>query len=286
MRAATYFFGGLGYNMRKAQKRGKAHTVDMTIRRSVGRRLERDLKAVMQQWRETAKRKIALAYASTVKAEVADLIEDILRQLDLEGFSVDVIEATKPAIRRAFKEAGISALAEVNMESGPAIVDHVDQLALDYAEQRAAELVGKRVLDDGTIIENPNPEWTISETTRQDLRSLIASAIDDGAGSRDLADSIEQMFAFSDDRAQMIARTELAYAHVQGNIAGYRESGVVEKKKWIVAQDNVCDECADLDGEIVDLDEEFPNDGGDGPPLHPNCRCDVVAITVPEEEEE
>jgi hypothetical protein len=41
---------------------------------------------------------------------------------------------------------------------------------------------------------------------------------------------------------------------------------------WIAAGDP-CPECEVLDGEEVDLGEDYPGDGGDGPPLHPNCRC-------------
>jgi hypothetical protein len=33
-----------------------------------------------------------------------------------------------------------------------------------------------------------------------------------------------------------------------------------------------------LDGEVVGLDEDFPEGGGDGPPLHPNCECFVAPV--------
>ena len=81
----------------------------------------------------------------------------------------------------------------------------------------------------------------------------------------------------------MVARTETAYADVQGNLEGYRASGVVAKKEWLVSQDEVCPECEALDGKVVDLDEPFPGQGGDGPPLHPNCRCDVLPVLQDEE---
>ena len=69
---------------------------------------------------------------------------------------------------------------------------------------------------------------------------------------------------FGDAQAELIARTETANAGVHGNLIGWKESGVVSAKQWIVAQDSVCDICEPFDGMVVGLDEEsFPE--GDPP---------------------
>jgi len=85
--------------------------------------------------------------------------------------------------------------------------------------------------------------------------------------------------SFSLARAAMIARTELAFAHVSGNVAGWRETGQVDRKRWILGDnhdiDDVCDDAVDAGD--VGLDEEFV-DGIDFPPAHPNCVCDVLPI--------
>jgi hypothetical protein len=71
----------------------------------------------------------------------------------------------------------------------------------------------------------------------------------EGWSNDQLADALLGDDAFSGARAEMIARTETAMADVQGNLIGWKESGVVEGKEWKVAQDGECDECAALDGE-------------------------------------
>lgn len=45
-----------------------------------------------------------------------------------------------------------------------------------------------------------------------------------------------------------------------------------ERREWIATED-ACPECEALDGALADLDGEYPDEGGGGPPLHPNCRC-------------
>ena len=109
------------------------------------------------------------------------------------------------------------------------------------------------------------------------LRADVADAIEEGLSNDDLADQLAENYAFSDDRAETIARTETAFADVAGNLEAYKASGQVDGKRWLAAPD-CCDDCQELDGEVVGLDEEFPNDGGDGPPAHPNCRCDLLPV--------
>lgn len=44
------------------------------------------------------------------------------------------------------------------------------------------------------------------------------------------------------------------------------------RRVW-VAYPDACDLCDELNGERTDRDGIYPGDGGDGPPLHPACRC-------------
>lgn len=46
-------------------------------------------------------------------------------------------------------------------------------------------------------------------------------------------------------------------------------------KEWVTDSGNVCEDCAEVDGERVRHDEEFSN-GEEGPTLHPNCRCSLL----------
>lgn len=79
-----------------------------------------------------------------------------------------------------------------------------------------------------------------------------------------------------DARAQTIARTETMRASNEGQRelwAQAREAGLIDaatqQKTWI-ATDGACDECAEVDGQVVGIDEDFSIEG---PPAHPNCRC-------------
>lgn len=158
------------------------------------------------------------------------------------------------------------------------LVKQANEAAVKWANERAGELVGMKQDEEGNWVENPNPRWSIDSTTRDSIQSLVEKAEAEGWSNDQLADAIGDAAAFDPSRSMMVARTETAFADVQGNLEAYRASGVVAGKEWLISPDEVCPECEALDGKVVGMDEAFPGEGGDGPPLHPNCRCDVLPV--------
>lgn len=118
-----------------------------------------------------------------------------------------------------------------------------------------------------------------ADVTREKLRSDLAASIELGMSVKEIAAVIGPDYAFSPERAELIAQTERAFADVAGNMIAYRESGVVSKKEWALGSehdmDDECDENADAGA--IDLDEDFPS-GDDAAPAHPGCICDVLPV--------
>ena len=142
---------------------------------------------------------------------------------------------------------------------------------------RGAELVGMKYVD-GELVENPNAEWVITDTTRRQLRDLEARALEEGWSPDEFATRIEELIDDA-DRAERIAETELSMAQQAGSMEEWRESGVVAGKIWLLSQDHPepdeCDDNADA-GEIP-VDEDFPS-GDDTAPAHVSCFCDCAPV--------
>lgn len=213
------------------------------------------------------------------KADNPTLLAQILDSIE-NGKLVLLMEDAQALLQEITHQGAGAALDQLGFVDDESIVSQVNARAVAYARDRSAEMVGKKWVGD-ILVDNPNAEWRIDEATRELLRADVTAAMEEGWSNDKLAEALEQNYAFSEERAETIARTETAFADVQGNLDAYRESGQVQGKRWIVG-DDCCDECYELDGEEVGLEEEFPNGGGDAPPLHPNCRCDVVAILIDE----
>ena len=147
-------------------------------------------------------------------------------------------------------------------------------------------------MPDGRIIDNPNPVYSIQETTRDRVRAVIADGLANNHTIGEIAAQIETVTEdglnpFTEARADLISRTEVSLANEQGKIEGLRAiteyttrdgNPLIFKKSWIVAPDEkVCQVCmANADQGPIDLDEDFES-GDDSPPGHPNCRCVLVA---------
>jgi SPP1 gp7 family putative phage head morphogenesis protein len=104
---------------------------------------------------------------------------------------------------------------------------------------------------------------------------ITAQATDEGWARDRIAAVIMDNPVFDYRRAVLVARTETERAYNQGNLRGYRESGVVREKGWIGAAD-CCDECMQNQGQgYIGLEDNFES-GDDAPPAHPNCRCRII----------
>lgn len=132
--------------------------------------------------------------------------------------------------------------------------------AIKWAKEHAAELVKE-----------------LSETSEKRIKAAVAGALE-GDGLDAAYDTI--LKAVGDEaRADMIARTETMTAANEGQRGSWDEAverGLLPpdvKVSWIATEPFACPECEALDREERTLDGEYPDPGGAGPPLHPNCRC-------------
>lgn len=134
---------------------------------------------------------------------------------------------------------------------------------------------------------------TITQTTTDEIRALIAAGIEQGESFEALKQRIETYSGFSDSRAELIARTEVIRGQTDAELEAWQQTGVVSEVVWYTALDErVCPICAPLHGKQVAIKDAFltpsemaalsiPNYNGSikGPPAHPQCRCTLLPIT-------
>lgn len=222
------------------------------------------------------KHRIAAALAKTGK-DVAKQIAQKLKGLGKADGDIDIEEILNglrisfdadlaDELEEVYRTAGEAGLAQLGVTMRSELVNQVNDRSVDWAEQNAADLVSG-----------------IEEATRDMLRGTIASGLADGLSAEEIASSIEDGYAFGEERSQLIAETEIASANSEGALAGYVEAaaeGISVKKSWLIL-DDACDDCQEnADAGAIDLDDMFPT-GDEAPPAHPNCRC----VLVPEVED-
>jgi len=174
-------------------------------------------------------------------------------------------------------------------------------IAADEVESAAAELGVEMSVTPALrkYIEKNTKKFAgeITKETSRQIRATVIAGLEQNEAIPDLEKRIESIPAFGTgrgQRAEMISRTETIRAQGKAETEVWRESGVVTGKEWYTtASDQACDDCADLDGKIIEIDSEFYEKGDvtssgakldyedvGNPPLHPNCRCAVLPVIV------
>jgi len=211
------------------------------------------------------------------KAVEGDLMAAIF---DTEKWEGKLEETSMPFIKGIMVQATVDSLEKISEEavfsaSSPEVV-----AALDDRRGQIKTIIG---------------------TTESNVRMAIKEGIENGENRGEL---IKRVRGVVDSRsiADRIVRTESIWAHNEGNMQGWKQSGVVKAKQWDTAEDGRrCPFCATMHGKIVPLDTsyfakgdtlEVPVEGdptktqklsfGYGeikhPPLHPQCRCSLIPI--------
>ncbi len=134
----------------------------------------------------------------------------------------------------------------------------------------------------------------LQDVSKDGIRNLIARAQEEGWAIPELQRNLKELYDGWDDlRAENIARSETLRSSNQGARELYRQAGVT-RLRWVAAgDDRTCDWCAEMDGKIIGIDDNFFDQGDTfdvggqsmtldyedvgTPPLHSMCRCCVIA---------
>ncbi len=200
-----------------------------------------------------------LAKAKTPKAHAKAVTDD----LDMSAV-IDLADDIGDDLADLAEDSVQEALAQLGVDDRSDLVDQINEVAVKAAREQAADLVSG-----------------IDERTRDMLRDLIAGGLEDNLGTDAITDSIADSGLFSDDRADLIARTEVSRANSEAALEGYRgardSAGVSVRKEWLLGP-NPCEICQDnADDGDIDIDDDFSS-GDDAPPAHPNCECAVSPV--------
>lgn len=168
----------------------------------------------------------------------------------------------KPTISKLLTNAGTTGANHTNTMVGVSALSQTPQRVKDYIAEHSLEQIGA----------------DLDTTTVSEIRTILENGLDANTPFSKIITEIKQAGAFSRDRAQTIAVTEVGNAYSQGLLGQGKElqdQGLDMEKSWL-AEDEPCDICqGNADADWVDIDEDFPS-GDDAPLAHPNCLCALL----------
>lgn len=228
-----------------------------------------------------AKSKVVKALRKEAKEFKNDTIEDadalfntVFSSIEWDDLSTDVVSdllaAGNDGASDGFNQLNVKAEHE----------DDIDSIASKYATYRAVEMIGKKWSkgDAGTLVDNPDAKFVISDTTKDDLHDIIHRA----AGSNTSILALEALIVaagiFSLARAELIAKTEIALAQANAHLDAWKKVGKIKLVNVVLSHAHLGPDLCDF------ISEEGPYTLESLPliPVHPNCGCSIEVVEVEE----
>lgn len=117
--------------------------------------------------------------------------------------------------------------------------------------------------------------WHNSNLLAEKLQEQIIEHILMGKPVSKMAREIRNCMGTGLNQAITLARTEVNYIHNQSILNGYKETGVEQFVFTATLDGRTAKKDGELDGKIFDIDKAEV--GKNMPPIHPNCRCRIIA---------
>jgi hypothetical protein len=164
----------------------------------------------------------------------------------------------------------LGAMAGENIYGIPLGIQSTDAIIQELTTEHVASLVGKKVLKDGSIVDNPKASYRISDKMRKDIAQSIKTSLNLGEDIQAATDRLKKTIS-NPNRAKLIAQTESVNAYQAGLTEFGKQSGAVGKEWQDVGAVDMCRVYAELGP--VPFDYDYDGNGLQGPALHPRCRC-------------
>lgn len=208
----------------------------------------------------------ALAFIQSAADDLFDVQADTLQSMFSAGYEMAGRELPAEAV-------------DVTVQQ-----ENMDDAFAAYRQNRVrlAQGIGETLLDDAD----------------RRVQRIVQDGLERGLRQDEIADALETEFIekevpkLSRQRAETIARTEVAHALGEGRLALFRQSDIVKGKQYLLSS-NPCPICEGVArknlGKVIPLDEPFlkagESVGSYSPgrdivttPTHPRCRCDWAPV--------
>lgn len=116
--------------------------------------------------------------------------------------------------------------------------------------------------------------WDDIDKMTETLRKELASGFIDGSSIQKMVKRIDDALGKGKYVTQRLVRTEAKYFAQQAQLMSYKKLGIDE----YYYKGAGCPKCAPLDGKKFKIEDAEV--GVNCPPMHPNCKCRVIAVTT------
>jgi hypothetical protein len=217
-----------------------------------------------------------------------DAAKAILILAALEWQYPDLYAAVLPYLETAATSGAEAGAYQIAANQGADLTETLEEAVAKSkaaAGDRAAELVGLKKDENGALVEDPDAQWSMATTARNDVLETIKQAITEDWGAGKLEKQIQESPLFAQPHADLTADNEITRQQASGHLQSWVTSGKVLEYQWTVADLGCCPLCLSFNmlGSVPVGYRFAPFI--DAPGAHPFCRCWLTATKYAQEED-
>ena len=124
--------------------------------------------------------------------------------------------------------------------------------------------------------------WQDRDKLARELKDMMAAAIINGENSRIVSQKLAQRMGVDFSHAQRLIRTEQSRVLNQAHADRMQKEGIKKYRFVAIHDDRTCGRCLKKDGKSFAFKDRKV--GLNFPPLHPHCRCTIIADMEPDDD--
>ena len=277
----------------------KARAGDLTPRsRQTRNDFARQLKKFLADQKMRVSKKAAQEFAAYLKVSRGTLFKDrdstderdrrLAELIALLGWDYETLYGISAPYLEIAAEEGVHAGAyQTAANLGASLQDTLAEalpVAKQAADERAAEMVGFDLEEDGSLTEATAPAWAISTTAKESVLATLKQAIEEGWTPQQLEAVLQVSVVWTPEHGELIADNEIARQQVSGHLRSWMSSGKILEYQWTVMDLGCCALCASFSalGPVPAGYQFAPFIYAPG--AHPNCRCWLTVTKIAGEE--
>ena len=114
--------------------------------------------------------------------------------------------------------------------------------------------------------------WNNTALLQQTLEEGLIECVAAGRKTSALKKTLQERFGVSFNRADVLARTELAHIQTEAAKQRYKDYGIEQVEIWADPDERTCEVCGKLHKKKYPVGANVPI------PAHPRCRCCIVPV--------
>jgi hypothetical protein len=232
----------------------KVRAGDLTPRSRQARNdLARHLEKFLGDQRDRVSKKAAQEFSAfkvsrgTLFKDQEDTDRRVAEMILLLGWDYpSLYQVAQPYLEIAAEEGvqagAYQAAANLGAPLGTTLTDAMPK-AKAAASDRAAEMVGLQLEEDGTLTEATAPAWAISTTAKDAVLETIKQAIAENWTPAQLESVLRANVVWTPEHGELIADNEISRQQASGHLISWMSSGKVLEYQWTVMDLGCCDLC-------------------------------------------